>query len=76
MSDVRLTDRQREIAALVAEGLTNGEIATRLVLTPGTVANHLALIMRAIGARNRVQVAVWSVRQEPNEPTATGNAAG
>lgn len=59
-----LTTREWEVAALVAEGLTNDEIAARLVLTPGTVSNHLGHIMRRLGARNRVQVAVWVVRQE------------
>lgn len=56
-----LTAREREIAALVAGGLSNAEIAERLVLTPGTVGNHLGHIMRRLGARNRVQVAVWAV---------------
>src|SRR6476661_8313991 len=58
-----LTSRQREVAALIAEGLSNMEIAQRLVLAPGTVANHVAHITRALGARNRVQVAVWAVEQ-------------
>jgi DNA-binding NarL/FixJ family response regulator len=57
-----LTPREREIAALVAEGLSNAEIAERLVLSPGTVGNHLGHILRALGARNRVQVAVWAVK--------------
>lgn len=59
-----LTPREREVAALVAEGLSNAEIAERLVLSPGTVANHLAHVMGKLGARSRVHVAVWSVRQE------------
>ena len=58
-----LTPREREVAALVAAGLTNAEIAERLVLSPGTVGNHLANIVRALGARNRVQVAVWAVER-------------
>ena len=58
-----LTPREREVAALVAEGLSNAEIARRLVLSEGTVANHLAHIMRRLGAGNRVQVAVWAVKQ-------------
>jgi DNA-binding NarL/FixJ family response regulator len=59
----RLTPRECELATLVAEGLTNAEIAERLVLRPGTVGNHLANIQRRLGARNRVQVAVWAVEQ-------------
>jgi DNA-binding NarL/FixJ family response regulator len=58
-----LTARQWEIAALVAEGLTNAEIVERLVITEGTVANMLGFIRRRLGLRNRVQVAVWAVKQ-------------
>jgi DNA-binding NarL/FixJ family response regulator len=53
----KLTPRQREVARLVAGGLTNMEIAERLVLTPGTVANHLEGILRRLGFRSRAQVA-------------------
>jgi DNA-binding NarL/FixJ family response regulator len=58
---VMLTARQREVAAAVAEGLSNAEIAERLVLTEGTVDNHLGHIMQRLGAKNRVHVAVWAV---------------
>ena len=58
-----LTPRECEVAALVAEGLSNAEIGQRLVITPGTVSNHIAHIMRALGARNRVHVAMWAVEQ-------------
>ena len=58
-----LTPREREVAALVAEGLTNAEIAARLVITPGTVANHLEHIMRSLRLQGRVRVAVWAVEQ-------------
>jgi two-component system, OmpR family, sensor kinase len=55
-----LTPRQQEVAALIVEGLTNAEIAQRLVLTPGTVANHVAQIMDRLGVRSRTRVAaVW-----------------
>lgn len=53
----KLTPRQREVAGLVASGLTNMEIAQRLVLTPGTVANHVEGILRRLGFRSRTQVA-------------------
>jgi DNA-binding NarL/FixJ family response regulator len=58
-----LTGRQQEIAALIAQGLSNTEIAARLVLTPGTVANHVAQIMKRLGARGRAEVAVWAFKQ-------------
>jgi DNA-binding CsgD family transcriptional regulator len=53
----KLTPRQRDVAMLVAGGLTNMEIAQRLVLTPGTVANHIEGILRRLGFRSRTQVA-------------------
>jgi DNA-binding CsgD family transcriptional regulator len=53
----KLTPRQREVAKLVASGLTNMEIAERLVLTPGTVANHVESILRRLDFRSRTQVA-------------------
>lgn len=59
----RLTRRQREVATLIAEGLTNVQIAQRLVLTPGTVGNHVEHILRRLGMSNRAQVAVWVARQ-------------
>lgn len=56
-----LTPRQFEVAQLIAQGLSNADIADRLVLTPGTVGNHVADILRRLGARNRAQVAAWVV---------------
>jgi len=58
-----LTPRQQEVAALVAEGLTNEEIAFRLVLAPGTVANHVGSILERLGLRSRSQVAVWAAER-------------
>ena len=52
-----LTAREREILALVAEGLRNGEIAQRLFLSQRTVDNHVSAILRKLGADNRVQAA-------------------
>jgi DNA-binding CsgD family transcriptional regulator len=53
-----LTPREQEVAELIAHGLTNEQIAQRLVLTPGTVANHVAHILSKLGLDSRVQVAV------------------
>jgi two-component system OmpR family sensor kinase len=69
----KLTPRQREVAALIAAGLTNMEIAERLVLTPGTVANHVEGILRRLGFRSRTQVAALvgvptSVNQSVQQP--------
>jgi DNA-binding NarL/FixJ family response regulator len=57
-----LTRRQREIAALLAEGLTNREIAAALGLERGTIANHVEHILRRLGMRNRAEVAAWAAR--------------
>ena len=68
----RLTIRQRDVAALVAEGRTTGEIAARLRLTEGTVANHMEQAMRRLGLRSRSQLAVWAYRHglyRPDEDT-------
>ncbi|HEY3058826.1 MAG TPA: LuxR C-terminal-related transcriptional regulator [Chloroflexota bacterium] len=59
----RLTPRQREVAACIAEGLTNEEVAERLVLVNGTVANHVQAILTRLGLRNRTQIAAWAVER-------------
>jgi len=56
-----LTARQREVVALIALGLTNAQIAERLVVVPGTVANHVQQILTKLDFQNRSQVAVWAV---------------
>jgi DNA-binding NarL/FixJ family response regulator len=53
-----LTRREREVAALLADGRTNQEIAELLVIERGTVANHVGHILHKLGASNRTQVAV------------------
>jgi two-component system, OmpR family, sensor kinase len=63
-----LTRRQQEVAALIAQGLTNEEIALRLVLTPGTVANHVGSILERLGLRSRSQVAVWAIERGLTQP--------
>ncbi|MDQ1652924.1 MAG: hypothetical protein QOI35_2124 [Cryptosporangiaceae bacterium] len=53
-----LTDREREIVALVAEGLTNDEIAARLVVSPATARTHVSRAMVKLHARDRAQLVV------------------
>src|SRR2546428_5094460 len=57
-----LTKREREILALVAEGLSNREIAERLVLSPGTVKSHVAPILEKLHVSDRTQAAIFAVR--------------
>ncbi|RSN52777.1 MULTISPECIES: response regulator [Actinomadura] len=53
-----LTDREREVLALVAAGLSNEEIAGRLVLSPATAKTHVSRILAKVGARDRAQLVV------------------
>jgi DNA-binding NarL/FixJ family response regulator len=59
-ADAGLTDRELDVARLVAQARTNAEIAAELFITPGTVKTHLANIQRKTGARNRVAIAAWA----------------
>jgi DNA-binding NarL/FixJ family response regulator len=53
-----LTEREREVMALVAAGLTNDEIAYRLVVSPATAKTHVSRLMGKLEARDRAQVVV------------------
>jgi len=55
-----LTDREREVMALVAEGLSNDEIAARLFLSPLTSKTHVSRIMTKLNARDRAQLVVMA----------------
>lgn len=58
--DPGLTDREDDVARLVAQAKTNAEIAEELFLSAGTVKNHIASIQRKLGVRNRVGIAAWA----------------
>lgn len=58
-----LSGRERDVLRLLVEGLSNEEIAARLFLSEATVKKHLGSIMQKLHLRNRVQVAVFGVRQ-------------
>jgi DNA-binding CsgD family transcriptional regulator len=62
-----LTPRQTEVAALVAEGLTNRELAERLGITERSAESHLERIRLRLGFRSRAQVAAWYVAREPDK---------
>jgi len=67
-----LTKREREIVALVAEGLRNTAIAERLLISEATVRNHLTSILSKLGLSNRFELAVYAFRHElvEREPSA------
>ncbi|MFE9701911.1 response regulator [Streptomyces sp. NPDC005930] len=54
-----LTERETEIAQLVAKGLTNAEIGAQLFISAGTAKTHIANVQRKLDARNRVGIAAW-----------------
>jgi DNA-binding NarL/FixJ family response regulator len=56
-----LTARELEVARLIARGYTNRQIAEALVLTPGTVANHVGHILDKLECSSRVQIATWTL---------------
>lgn len=62
-----LTDREAEVAELVAQGGTNAEIGTALFITAGTAKTHVANIQRKLGVRNRVGIAAWVWRNSRTE---------
>ncbi|WP_219835676.1 response regulator transcription factor [Paenibacillus sp. R14(2021)] len=57
-----LTEREKEVLALLGQGLNNKEIAGSLYLTEGTVKNHVSNLIAKLGLRDRTQAAVFSVR--------------
>lgn len=62
--EAQLTEREGEVVALVASGLTNAEIGDALHLSHWTVKRHVARIMRKLGLRRRVDLAVWYERRD------------
>src|SRR3989442_1670311 len=61
---VRLSPRELEVAGMVAQGLTNREIAARLFISERTVDGHLEHLREKLGVNTRSQVTAWVVRQE------------
>ena len=62
---VHLTEREWEVARLVADGMTNAEIGAELFVSPGTAKTHVANIQQKLGVRNRVGIAAWVWERRP-----------
>ncbi|MFM9609308.1 response regulator [Streptomyces niveiscabiei] len=63
-----LSPRERDILALIGEGLTNREIGKRLYLSEKTVKNHISRLLAKLGVQRRVQAAVLASHLEATEP--------
>ena len=75
-STAPLTPREGEVAALVAAGLTNREIAEQLVITEGTAASHVVHILNKLSVRSRVQVGVWAAGRGLTGPSERSRPGG
>ena len=71
-----LSRREQEVAALVARGLTNRQIAVRLVITERTAGTHLERIMNKLGAHSRAEIAAWVVGRRRAGVSATAAPEG
>src|SRR5215467_7596378 len=69
-----LTNREREVVAMVAHGLSNDEIAAAMVLSPTTAKTHVSRAMVKLGARDRAQLVVFAYQAglvSPRDPAAS-----
>jgi DNA-binding NarL/FixJ family response regulator len=66
-----LAKREVEVGRLVAEGLTNKEIASRLFLSDRTVESHVRHILNKLGLTSRVQIASWFSRDDSQATSAS-----
>ena len=63
LKNAGLTDREIEVLRLIAQGAINREIAEQLVISEGTVKNHISNILSRLGLRDRTQAAIYAREQ-------------
>jgi DNA-binding NarL/FixJ family response regulator len=63
-----LSRREQEVAALVTQGLSNGQIASTLVISPRTAETHIHHIMTKLGVSTRAEIAAWSATTQEGQP--------
>ncbi len=63
-STTRLTVREQEIAALIAQGLSNKQIAAKLVVSERTAESHILNILNKLGFNSRTQIASWATAND------------
>jgi DNA-binding NarL/FixJ family response regulator len=68
----RLTDREQEIVALVAEGLSNQEIADRLFVSFSTAKTHVSHVLTKLELRDRIHIVIYAYQHGLVEPSDTG----
>jgi DNA-binding NarL/FixJ family response regulator len=66
----RLSERERQVLALLARGCDNAEIGRRLFVSPSTVKNHVSRVLEKLAVDNRVQAAIYAVRHRLVEDQA------
>jgi DNA-binding NarL/FixJ family response regulator len=64
LDDVRMTQREREVIALIAVGMSNKEIAHRLTIATDTVKSHVRTVMDKLALHTRLQIAAYAHRQD------------
>jgi predicted ATPase/DNA-binding CsgD family transcriptional regulator len=76
-SGIRLTPRERQVAELVVQGLTDKQIAAALVIAQRTAEGHVQRILAKLGLANRTQLAAWfSSKRSPDVPDAVKRGEG
>ena len=67
-----LSRREWEVASLVAEGMSNGEIARRLYISPRTAQSHVGHVLDKLALQNRTQLAAWMADHRRGPPGGRG----